>query len=819
MNTIKQHSKKWEIIKQYNLGANDVASLLGVGFDEPSLVVESKINHSKKIFDIETLKLLAKGNRYESVVRNLCGYRNKVTINDTGLKRHCVYDFITASPDGYFTKNNTNILTEFKVRSELSRKIPEKYWVQMQTQMEVWNIDQCLYCENVIKEYCSEQSYLNATKSLENSQHGVINENGNIYYWSFVECYEKMVSRDQDWWNNNALPKIMYYWGLVEEGRSANLVVKTRSKRKTDESVGNEVCKRFKYNQDIENMVQPYMLSNYFRSDAIIDWLNEYGPIEKKDTELSFFLSMLRSKNLEFNHKIIEYITERFPESVCNISPSITTCKDVEPHKQKISFESIEKTKIAMDKKIPIIFNACFMSKVDSYFYHFGGKVDMLVLNSQIGDLFNLEVVPDNEDKYSIVNFKYATMDLRADGIHLLNNSKQKVYKAHLWLLNAALGITQGCLPDMCYLLGRKYQYTKEKKKTIKNGVFDHIATIDFRQIDKSYEEDCRKALDWIYKVRESGQDLDPFNPNCQEMYPNMKNNSDHPWRSYKSEIAEAIKEITLMYKCGPQVRQYALEKGVTEWSKLTPESIKFSGEKVINQITKFINVQLNGEDGSRLENRFIKNVPKIEFYLDFESIGNMYDDFSTFPKASNNGMIFLAGLVVVDNVNGTITYRSYLVDTLEQINEKKMLTEMLQDIETLRLVYQQNFAPIYAWSNAEKTMICRAMGKTVLQENNIILIDLCKCFRESGIVFSGQYGYGLKSVAKTMYEHEMIQTTWDVSNDVSDGLNAAIEAMKTYKYANPEQRKQYFQSVIDYNYVDCKVMEEIVSYMRRQSI
>jgi hypothetical protein len=107
-------------------------------------------------------------------------------------------------------------------------------------------------------------------------------------------------------------------------------------------------------------------------------------------------------------------------------------------------------------------------------------------------------------------------------------------------------------------------------------------------------------------------------------------------------------------------------------------------------------------------------------------------------------------------------------------------------------------------------------MGKTVLHENNIVLIDLCKCFREAGIVFSGQYGYGLKSVAKTMYEHEMIQTTWDVSNDVSDGLNASIEAMKTYKYANPEQRKQYFQNVIDYNYVDCKVMEEIVSYMRK---
>ena len=823
MNRIKQHTKQWELIKQYNLGANDVASLLGVGFEQPSAVIENKVKHTKKEFDMETIQLLAKGNRYEPIVRNLCGKRNSIDIKDTGLEIHNTYKFITASPDGYYLKSdNQKVLTEFKVLKELTGKIPEKYWVQMQTQMEVWNIDQCLYCANVIKEYSTETSYLNATKELDDTLHGIINENGNTYYWALSEFYETMVYRDKTWWDSYACPKILYYWGLIEEGRSADLVVRTRSKKDLKRKAENlhgvnsrEVAKRFKYNDDTEMMVQPHMLSNYFRNDPLLDWLNEHGPIERKDSELSFFLSMIRAKNLEFNQKIVEYITNRYPESVCNVFPSITASNDVELHKQKISFETIEKTKIAMAKKIPIIFNACFMSKLDSYPYPFGGRVDMLVLNSEIGNLLNLGVVPDNKDKYSIVNFKYATIDLRADTVHLLNNTKQRVYKAQLWLLNAALGVTQDWIPDICYILGRKYQYTQSKTKVVKDGVFDHIGTVDFTEMDKSYEEDCRKALGWIVKVREEGQELDPFNPDCLEMYPNMKNSSDYPWRSYKSNIAEKIKEITLMYKCGPKVRQYAIERGVDKWTELTPESIVFKGEKVIEQITKFVSVQLNGNDSGRLNTKFIRSIPKVEFYLDFESIGNMYDDFSTFPKTLSNAMIFLAGLVVVDNVQGSITYRSYLVDSLEQCNERKMLQEMFQDIETIRLVYNQNFAPVYAWSNAEKTMISRAMGKTILEENNIVLIDLCKCFREAGVVFTGQYSYGLKDVAKTMYEHGMIQTTWDTGNDVSDGLDAAIEAMKTYKHASPEQRERYFKSVIKYNYVDCKVMQEIVTYMR----
>ena len=99
-------------------------------------------------------------------------------------------------------------------------------------------------------------------------------------------------------------------------------------------------------------------------------------------------------------------------------------------------------------------------------------------------------------------------------------------------------------------------------------------------------------------------------------------------------------------------------------------------------------------------------------------------------------------------------------------------------------------------------------------------MIDLCKAFRESGMILPGQMGYGLKGIAKTMYKYGMIETTWKESSEVTSGLNATVEAMKTYnsQCRDVETCKKYFRELIDYNYVDCKVMEEILEYIRSES-
>ena len=831
MNAIRQHTAKWEHIKRFNLGANDIASLLGVGFDDQTRIIKNKISGAVEVHSPDTEALFDYGNRYESCVRQRYEHRNNIQVETTGLRRYTKpWEFITASPDGYCQPaGGKPHLLELKVRKELSTQVPLKYWVQMQVQMAVWNVDMCLYCENIIQEYDTIDAYKVAVAgSAGRHGHGILQWRDNTYYWSLSEYREQYIQRDSGWWQS-VFDKICGYWALIEQGRARESAVVTRSKakRKAGEAgIGDrpddELQRRFDFQERHEQTIMPYMLGNYVRADPLIDWLNLYGPAERRDVEVNFFLTMIRMKNREFNQRVTAHIQRQFPDSTYNVYTGQMTDLDIEPHGLKLTYETVQRTQVAMAQQVPIIFNPCFSVPLPSYEYPVGGRADMIILNRYLSTMLGVEVEDDHKDKYSVVNFKYATINLRSDGVHLLNNTKQTVYKAHIWVLNVALGIQQGYQPDCSYIIGRKYDYTRAGVTHRIDNAFGHIGTIDYRDIDSKYEETCRQALDWLHRVRQpSARNWNPFKPEdiCQ-LYPNMKNTSDFPWHHYKQDIAHAIKEITLMYRCGPKVREYAHTKGITEWTALTPDTILYHGGKVASQIMRFVTAgttapapSFTSESLSHISGRgFIQSRPCIEFYMDFEAIGNMYDDFSTFPVAANRAMIFLIGVVIVDHVKGVKEYVSYLADSLTHQAEANMVTRMLSDFRARRLEYSQDYAPVYFWSNAENYMLKRAMGADIVSQEKLLMIDLCKCFREAGLVLPGQTGYSLKDVGRTMHRHNLISTIW---KDNANGLSACVDAIRNYHHRDQTARNQHMSDLIDYNYVDCKVMEEIMEYIR----
>jgi uncharacterized pyridoxamine 5'-phosphate oxidase family protein len=70
------------------------------------------------------------------------------------------------------------------------------------------------------------------------------------------------------------------------------------------------------------------------------------------------------------------------------------------------------------------------------------------------------------------------------------------------------------------------------------------------------------------------------------------------------------------------------------------------------------------------------------------------------------------------------------------------------------------------------------------------------------------------------MKAHQMIETEWDTASTVSDGLNAMIMAGRYYikkrQQTLTENDKKIFQDIIKYNEIDCKVMLDIVDYLRK---
>ena len=92
------------------------------------------------------------------------------------------YDYLAASPDGINVKiDNPRYGRLLEIKNPTSREItgiPKKeYWVQMQMQMEVLNLDECDFLETSFKEYKTENEYLEDgefNKTKEGKKKGII---------------------------------------------------------------------------------------------------------------------------------------------------------------------------------------------------------------------------------------------------------------------------------------------------------------------------------------------------------------------------------------------------------------------------------------------------------------------------------------------------------------------------------------------------------------------------------------------------------------------------------------------------------------------
>lgn len=99
--------------------------------------------------------------------------------------------------------------------------------------------------------------------------------------------------------------------------------------------------------------------------------------------------------------------------------------------------------------------------------------------------------------------------------------------------------------------------------------------------------------------------------------------------------------------------------------------------------------------------------------------------------------------------------------------------------------------------------------------EQKTIWVDMCRVFETEPIVIKGSYRFKLKHVGNAFYNNKLINTKWD-DGKMSDGFRAMLEAIKLYR-ANSTitSTNDTFREIIDYNEIDCKVIWEIVNYLR----
>jgi hypothetical protein len=112
------------------------------------------------------------GIRFEPVVKQILEHTFHCKIFEPGRITHPDKPRLAASADGIFEEsedpNQVGRLVEIKCpyTRAIGGEIPIDYWIQMQIQMEVCDLDECDFIETKFTEYETEHEYFNDTSEI-----------------------------------------------------------------------------------------------------------------------------------------------------------------------------------------------------------------------------------------------------------------------------------------------------------------------------------------------------------------------------------------------------------------------------------------------------------------------------------------------------------------------------------------------------------------------------------------------------------------------------------------------------------------------------
>ena len=170
-----QKTDEWYIFRKQHLTGSNLWKVFSTESSRNQLIYE-KIAPDNETMPKSSLNdsPLNWGHKYEPLTNMFYEYYNDVVVEEFGCIPHATIPFIAASPDGIVTspKNNGRMVEIKNVVSRTITKIPKmEYYIQMQLQMEVCDLDECDFVETKFIEYENEEEFM---KDKYNVKKGMI---------------------------------------------------------------------------------------------------------------------------------------------------------------------------------------------------------------------------------------------------------------------------------------------------------------------------------------------------------------------------------------------------------------------------------------------------------------------------------------------------------------------------------------------------------------------------------------------------------------------------------------------------------------------
>jgi len=267
----QQKTPEWYYIRQNLITASNAYKIFESNCQQNSLIYEKCKTKTiddfnfKQSFNINSS--LHWGIKYEPLSVLLYEDMYHTKIGDYGCIQHQTYSFIGASPDGINIDPSSNRFGRMlEIKNIVNREItgiPKKeYWIQMQFQMEVFDLQECDFLETRFIEYETELDFFRDTHdfiflSKNGEKKGIIlffsdektgnpiyiyspffnslqeyddwsekiiektlNENPSFIwvkqiYWKLDEISCVLVKRNKKWFQD-VLPIIEDFWGIIQ---------------------------------------------------------------------------------------------------------------------------------------------------------------------------------------------------------------------------------------------------------------------------------------------------------------------------------------------------------------------------------------------------------------------------------------------------------------------------------------------------------------------------------------------------------------------------------------------------------------------------
>jgi hypothetical protein len=440
--------------------------------------------------------------------------------------------------------------------------------------------------------------------------------------------------------------------------------------------------------------------------------------------------------------------------------------------------------------------------------------------------------LPGVPGHYRVLDVKFSTLDLLVDG-HA--SATHLHYAAQVWLYNEALGRLQGFHPPCGYLLGRAWKQRAERGAS----ALERICRVDRaheRRSGETLKDLALAACEWVRRVRRDGASWNALPvPSVRELRPNLRSAEDAPWHGAKHRIAAELADLTLLPRVNPDKRDAAVAAGLSHWRDPTccASRLGITGDKHIPLVDAVIAANHSAADGplvfpARVEVRedLWRDAAPIEFYVDFETVSDVDDDFAAFPVKGGRPMIFMIGCGWT-SPDGSWSFEVFTADRLVPEEERRILDAWLDRMRSLcagrgRLLCEGQ-ARIFHWSPAELSSIETAYNSATARHANhrwtrLPWVDLLtNVVRAQPVTVRGAFGFGLKAVTKAMHAAGLIAADWP--DGVADGLGAMVGAWscdeRARRAGGSMRDLELMRQVEAYNRVDVEAMRDVLGWLR----